>query len=129
MRQPFLINLFLKLFNCFCASSFLLCKRSRVPLLKPQNPEDYGKNTLVLDLDETLIHSSFTSIPCDISIEISINSQDYNVYSLKRPNLDNFLKKCCELYEVVIFTASLKEYADPLIDFIDNKKKVKHNLS
>eukprot|EP00919_Chromeraceae_sp_WS-2016_P058124 GHVR01137888.1.p1 GENE.GHVR01137888.1~~GHVR01137888.1.p1 ORF type:complete len:151 (+),score=7.61 GHVR01137888.1:28-480(+) len=33
------------------------------PFLEPQLPRDVGKKTLVLDLDETLVHSSFRPVP------------------------------------------------------------------
>jgi RNA polymerase II subunit A small phosphatase-like protein len=33
------------------------------PFLPPPQERDYGKKTLVLDLDETLVHSSFKSVP------------------------------------------------------------------
>jgi len=33
-----------------------------------------------------------------------------------------------ELYDVVLFTASLKEYADPVMDFIDVNKRATMRL-
>ena len=30
-----------------------------------------------------------------------------------------------KIYDIIIFTASLKKYADPIIDFIDTEKVVK----
>jgi RNA polymerase II subunit A small phosphatase-like protein len=33
------------------------------PVIGPMSPGDAGKKTLVLDLDETLVHSSFKPIP------------------------------------------------------------------
>ena len=33
----------------------------------------------------------------------------HNVYVIKRPGVDNFLKKMGEIYEVVVFTASLSK--------------------
>ena len=38
---------------------------------------------------------------------------------LKRPFVDEFLKKMGELYECVLFTASLAKYADPVTDLLD----------
>jgi len=46
-------------------------------------------------------------------------------YVRKRPFLDFFLCKVFEWFEVVIFTASLKQYADPVIDFLDPSRMVK----
>jgi len=47
---------------------------------------------------------------------------------LIRPGVYVFLKKVCALYEVVIFTASTKEYANKVIDSIDPDKIIPHRL-
>lgn len=41
----------------------------------------------------------------------------YHVY--KRPFVDFFLKTVSSWYTLVIFTASMQEYADPVIDWLD----------
>uniref|UniRef100_A0A673G3U2 CTD (carboxy-terminal domain, RNA polymerase II, polypeptide A) small phosphatase 1 n=1 Tax=Sinocyclocheilus rhinocerous TaxID=307959 RepID=A0A673G3U2_9TELE len=41
------------------------------------------------------------------------------VYVLKRPHVDEFLKRMGELFECVLFTASLAKYADPVSDLLD----------
>ena len=42
--------------------------------MKPQNEAYYGKKTLVLDLDETLVHSSFKKVKgADIKQPIDID--------------------------------------------------------
>jgi Dullard-like phosphatase family protein len=38
---------------------------------------------------------------------------------VKRPGVKEFLERMRDLYEIVIFTASLSLYADPLLDMID----------
>ncbi|KAF9184164.1 hypothetical protein BGZ51_003528 [Haplosporangium sp. Z 767] len=79
-------------------------------LLGPIAPEHIGKKCLVLDLDETLVHSSFKLIPqADYVVPVEIDNQSHNVYVIKRPGVDTFLQKMGELYEVVIFTASLSK--------------------
>ena len=45
----------------------------------------------------------------DYVVPVEIEWQWHNVYVIKRPGVDNFLKKMGELYEVVIFTASLSK--------------------
>lgn len=98
-------------------------------LLKPQIQEDIGKKTLVLDLDETLVHSSFKPIAQpDYIIPVQIENQIHHVYVLKRPGVDEFLKKMGEIYEIVIFTASVGKYADPVLDTLDKYKVVRHRL-
>ena len=72
--------------------------------------EHKGRKCLVLDLDETLLHSSFKLIPqADFIVPVEIEGQTHNVYVIKRPGVDNFMKRMGELYEVVIFTASLSK--------------------
>lgn len=115
--------------------------------------------TLVLDLDETLIHSTSRPMPYSsggilssfgfgkrnkgsgYTVEVTLggHSTVYHVY--KRPFVDYFLRKvglknralfhqtlgllnmsCTQVsawYTLVIFTASMREYADPVIDWLD----------
>ncbi|XP_058036099.1 CTD small phosphatase-like protein isoform X2 [Ahaetulla prasina] len=70
-------------------------------LLPEMTISDYGKKCVVIDLDETLVHSSF------------------KVYVLKRPHVDKFLQRMGDLFECVLFTASLAKYADPVADLLD----------
>ncbi|CAE7131205.1 unnamed protein product [Rhizoctonia solani] len=99
------------------------------PLLPPLAPAHAGRKCLVLDLDETLVHSSFKLIPqADYVVPVEIEWQWHNVYVIKRPGVDNFLKKMGELYEIVVFTASLSKYADPVLDKLDIHKVVSHRL-
>jgi RNA polymerase II subunit A small phosphatase-like protein len=83
-------------------------------------PRDRGKKCLVLDLDETLVHSSFKPVPnADYIIPVEIENVVHRVYVLKRPGVDEFMRRMAELYEIVIYTASLSKYADPLLDQLD----------
>lgn len=117
----------------------------------------HTRKTLVLDLDETLIHSTTRPLNSSIGnsglfdfsnligrnkkaghmVEVVLNGRStlYHVY--KRPFADYFLRKVREpclcsvqlvlnnisqvsaWYTLVIFTASMKEYADPVIDWLD----------
>ncbi|KAJ1664810.1 Nuclear envelope morphology protein 1 [Coemansia sp. RSA 1813] len=82
------------------------------------------KKTLVLDLDETLIHSSPQgSYRAHHRIEVVIDKVACLYYVYKRPHVDFFLRKVSEWYKVVVFTASLAEYADPVIDLLDVQGK------
>lgn len=74
--------------------------------------QDRGKKTLVLDLDETLVHSSFKPIPNpDYIIPVEIEGKIVDVYVLKRPWLDHFMAAIAGRFEIIIFTASLSKYA------------------
>ncbi|KAF8474268.1 phosphatase PSR1 [Kalaharituber pfeilii] len=98
-------------------------------LLPPPKPEFVGKKCLVLDLDETLVHSSFKLIhQADFTIPVEIEGSFHNVYVIKRPGVDQFMKRVGELYEVVVFTASVSKYGDPLLDQLDTNHVVHHRL-
>ncbi|GMI57811.1 hypothetical protein ScalyP_jg11931 [Parmales sp. scaly parma] len=98
-------------------------------LLKPQHSAVKGKKCLVLDLDETLVHSSFRAVPnADFVIPVNIEDQVHYVYVAKRPGVENFLKVLSEFYELVIYTASLNKYADPLLDLLDTHKTISARL-
>lgn len=95
--------------------------------MPPLSPEHVGRKCLVLDLDETLVHSSFkvcykTDLwmvfvveiskaiqQADFIVPVEIEYQWHHFHVLKRPGVDNFLKKMGEIYEIVIFTASLSK--------------------
>jgi len=88
-----------------------------------------GKKTIILDLDETLVHSSFVpTAHYDITLNVDIEGAMRTIYVAKRPHVDEFLSRCGELFEVVVFTASLAKYADPLLDLLDTQKVIDHRL-
>lgn len=98
-------------------------------LLPPQSPKDKGKICLVLDLDETLVHSSFLAIPhADYRFNIGVDNNPVGVFVCVRPGAEKFLRELGSLYEIVIFTASCQVYADPVIDYIDKGRVVKYRL-
>lgn len=98
-------------------------------LLTSQSTELEGRKLLVLDLDETLIHSSFKYVrKADFVIPVQIDAQYHNIYVIKRPGVDEFMRRVGELYEIVVFTASVSKYADPLLDQLDIHNVVHHRL-
>ena len=64
----------------------------------------------------------------DYIVPVEIENNWHNFYVLKRPGVDNFLRKMGELYEIVVFTASLAKYADPVLDRLDPSGAVAHRL-
>uniref|UniRef100_H3CTZ4 protein-serine/threonine phosphatase n=2 Tax=Tetraodon nigroviridis TaxID=99883 RepID=H3CTZ4_TETNG len=90
------------------------------PLLPQTESLDAKKICVVIDLDETLVHSSFKPVGnADFVIPVEIEGTIHQVYVLKRPHVDEFLKRMGELFECVLFTASLSKYADPVSDMLD----------
>ena len=109
-------------------SSPILIEKNKSKISSHKKPiNTYNKKTLILDLDETLVHSAFYPFEkkSDIILRINIDGRNHIIHVLKRPNLDLFLKKISELFNIVIFTASIPQYAEPLIDILDPDKKYK----
>ena len=72
--------------------------------------------TLILDLDETLVHSQFKFVEnSNITLPIDIDGVTNTIYVLVRPHVAEFLRRMNEKYELVVFTASLSKYAEPLM--------------
>jgi len=98
-------------------------------LLPPLNPSSKRKKTLVIDLDETLVHSSVEkSTQAAYITPTNIDGKVQNFYVFKRPYVDMFLHRLSKIYELVLFTASVPSYADPLVDRLDPYKLLEHRL-
>ena len=96
-----------------------------------------AQKTLVIDLDETLIHSlakggrmsSGHMVEVKLNTTVGLNGAILGpqhpilYYVHKRPYCDEFLRKVCKWYNLVVFTASVQEYADPVIDWLEQERK------
>ncbi|KAL9665707.1 hypothetical protein QQ045_000026 [Rhodiola kirilowii] len=105
-------------------SLFFENPRKLPPQILPEKP------TVVLDLDETLVHSTVDppTRRFDFIVRPKIGDEFVNFYVLKRPGLNEFLEKLASEYEVVIFTAGLREYASLVVDRIDPRGLISHRL-
>jgi len=102
---------------------------NRIKLLPELHRDDRGKKCLVLDLDETLVHSSFRAVPgADFVIPVQIEDVVHFVYVAKRPGVDDFLLEMAKHYEIVVYTASLNKYADVLLDLLDPHRVIRTRL-
>ncbi|KAF2759651.1 hypothetical protein EJ05DRAFT_305702 [Pseudovirgaria hyperparasitica] len=95
------------------------------------------KKTLVIDLDETLIHSMskggrFTTghmvevrlqQPVQAAGAVLTPQVPILYYVHKRPHCDEFLRKVSKWYNLIVFTASVQEYADPVINWLELERK------
>ena len=131
-------------------------------LLPPVRSSDANRKCIVIDLDETLVHSSFKvpifgsfpwpgfffSFPlsslffvwfdysvssgtlfsslilfplfqpipnADFIVPVEIDGIIHQVYVLKRPHVDEFLQKVGQMFECVLFTASLAKVWEPYL--------------
>lgn len=88
------------------------------------------QKTLVLDLDETLVHSNHnglldTSLCPDFIVEVPIDHNILKFKVFKRPYVDLFLETVSQWYDVVIFTASMEIYGSAVIKKLDKYNVVR----
>ncbi|XP_066504135.1 CTD small phosphatase-like protein 2-B isoform X2 [Hoplias malabaricus] len=86
--------------------------------------------TMVLDLDETLVFSSLNLInDAEYTFNTCFQDQEYKVYVVLRPYVNEFLQAMAKHFEMFIYTSAKKEYAEMIVDILDPKKKLfRHRL-
>ncbi|KAI2508460.1 phosphatase [Fragilaria crotonensis] len=101
-----------------------------VRLLPPIHPDDRGKKCLVLDLDETLVHSSFRAVAgADFVIPVQVDRRCGSLCIRREATWGRrILLEMSKHYEIIIYTASLNKYADPLLDLLDTHKVIRTRL-
>ncbi|KAK8845972.1 hypothetical protein M9Y10_020910 [Tritrichomonas musculus] len=78
-----------------------------------------SKPTIVVDLDDTLVHvTPILPKDSDKSNYFTIVVKRRKLYVQMRPNLQTFLDKLSKLFNIYVFTASEKSYANKIIDKI-----------
>lgn len=116
--------------------------RPLIPRRQPSylniEPPRKPTKTLILDLDETLIHSMSKGgrMSTGHMVEVRLNAASLGMggngqvgqhpilyWVNKRPYCDEFLRRVVKWFNLVIFTASVQEYADPVIDWLESEKK------
>ena len=81
-----------------------------------------------MDLDETLVHCTVDPVDdADLTFPVEFHGATYQVHVRLRPYLQTFLRKLAQdaSYEVIVFTASQKVYANELLNLIDPGKSYK----
>lgn len=116
------------------AKADMECKFPKeAPFLPPQLRSLNGRKTLVLDIDETLVHSVQTvdkDVIYDHTFDVEYLGIRRTIGMNKRPFVEQFLAWCGEHFEVVTFTSGIKPYSDQVMKILDPKGEiVKHRLS
>jgi RNA polymerase II subunit A small phosphatase-like protein/CTD nuclear envelope phosphatase 1 len=57
-----------------------------------------------------------------MTVDVVLEGVQCTFYVIKRPHVDTFLRQVSEWYDVTVFTASMRQYADPLLDQLDQKR-------
>ena len=88
------------------------------------------KKLILFDLDETLVHCTHrdedptkADVFCDIQTPNSKINAGFNI----RQGARECLREAGKLFEVVVFTASVKSYADAILDYLDPENTLIHH--
>ena len=98
---------------------------SIIEMIKPKVPlQRKCKKLLVIDLDETLVCSLFINIGETFQFKIA----SHTVYCKVRPHAYEVLTNLHKYYDIYVFTASVKEYADKVLDRFDKNNIIMGRL-
>jgi Dullard-like phosphatase family protein len=80
---------------------------------------------LVFDMDETMVSARFKNrLPEGFVTNFAIDFQGSPIHVRVRPYLQDCLDRLSQLYEIIVFTAGVQEYADKILDQIDPERKI-----
>ncbi|CAM9136507.1 unnamed protein product [Chrysoparadoxa australica] len=110
-------------------------ERERLPLQACSGGD--RKKTICLDLDDTLVKAYIEGEDCteenkqsaDFACSFTHEGELYQVWGQKRPGVLKLLKKLAKDFEVIVFTAAVREYAEAILRIIDPTHAVSHLLS
>ena len=93
-------------------------------------PSVAPRKTIIFDLDETLIHcNEDQSGPADARIPVIFPSGEKILAGINiRPYAKEIVEELAAHFEVIIFTASHSCYANPVIDYLDEKRVIAGRL-
>ena len=81
------------------------------------------EKTLILDMDECMIAAKFEGKQQkNFQANFSFDFSGTQIHVRLRPYLSDALEKLSQLYELVVWTAGVQEYADTILDKIDPEK-------
>ena len=85
--------------------------------------DDIKKKLLVLDMDETLLHSvtdeEEEEMPYAPDHHVVSPEYDTSLPIFLRPGVHEFLKTVASEYEIIVWTAGTRSYAEPILDWLD----------
>jgi RNA polymerase II subunit A small phosphatase-like protein len=95
-------------------------------MIPTPHPSVKHRVTLAVDIDETLVHATVLrpgdKAPSKFDFKVRVRTAGVDeevIFVHYRPNVSKFLQFLSEKFEVVVFTASQRCYADPVMDALD----------
>ncbi|OQR81225.1 CTD small phosphatase [Thraustotheca clavata] len=80
---------------------------------------------VVLDLDECLVHTQYSSVNYDYPDVMHVALSDEEILTVnKRPGVDAFLSTLAANFDVYLFTSADEGYANPIVDMLDPCAKI-----
>ncbi|KAL1205151.1 Mitochondrial import inner membrane translocase subunit TIM50 [Cardamine amara subsp. amara] len=114
--------------RCFTATTISYPKREKLEDF--QREYTNTKRTVILDLDETLVHST-TQLPgvkYDFMVMVKMEKEIIPIFVVKRPGVSEFLERLGENYKVAVFTAGVEDYASQVLDKLDKNGVISQRL-
>ncbi|ADM11847.1 Fcp1-like phosphatase [Encephalitozoon intestinalis ATCC 50506] len=88
---------------------------------KMKTLETQMKLILVLDLDQTILHTTYGESRIHGTVRFIMDGSKYCVKL--RPNLDHMLRKISRLYEIHVYTMGTRAYAERIVGIVDPSGK------
>ncbi|CAK70607.1 unnamed protein product (macronuclear) [Paramecium tetraurelia] len=118
------INHFSQLYSNLQKSKLIVCPQQYSFSIKIQ-PQKKIQKTLIIDLDETLVHcNEFSCLKSDFFIPLVYGDKSFQVGISIRPHAQQFLRNMAKVYEIIVFTASNPDYANKIIDYLDPEQNL-----
>ena len=117
-------------FRKLCINERIKEISKKINFEKIKNNLDENKKLLILDLDETLIHSDLDFLLKEKNVKydevLHFDSEEEKNIPLPvvlRPGVFEFLDYASKNFDLIVFTASDQQYADAIINYIEKDKK------
>ena len=117
-------------FRKLCINERIKEISKKINFEKIKNNFDENKKLLILDLDETLIHSDLDFLLKEKNVKydevLHFDSEEEKNIPLPvvlRPGVFEFLDYASKNFDLIVFTASDQQYADAIINYIEKDKK------
>ncbi|CAD6199084.1 unnamed protein product [Caenorhabditis auriculariae] len=129
----FFSQLVKRVYRTYCKKQVIRYEHIPLSPLTAHRLTSVRKKIMVLDLDETLIHSHHDGVvrpmvkpgtPSDFTIKVVIDKHPVKFSVHERPHVEYFLAVISEWYDLVVFTASMEVYGSDVADKLDRGRGI-----